>query len=38
MLTEITPTWSDTWAPWMMRASVSRPSSSVPIGWAQVGG
>ncbi len=38
MLTEITPTCSDTWAPWMMRASVSRPSSSVPIGWAQLGG
>ena len=32
-----TPTWSETWAPWMMRASVSRPSSSVPIGCAQLG-
>ena len=31
------PTWSETWAPWMMRASVSRPSSSVPIGCAQLG-
>ena len=31
------PTWSETCAPWMMRASVSRPISSVPIGCAQVG-
>ena len=31
------PTWSDTCAPWMIRASVSRPRSSVPNGCAQLG-
>ena len=35
--TAMIPTCSDTCAPWMIRASSSRPSSSVPIGWAQVG-
>ena len=37
MPTEIAPTCSETWAPWMIRAIVSRPSSSVPIGCAQLG-
>ena len=37
MPTEMAPTCSETWAPWMIRASVSRPSSSVPIGCAQLG-
>ena len=37
MPTEMIPTCSETWAPWMMRASVSRPSSSVPSGCAQLG-
>ena len=31
------PTCNDTWAPWMIRANTSRPSSSVPIGCAQLG-
>jgi hypothetical protein len=37
MPTDISPTCSETWEPCRIRASVSRPSSSVPIGCAQLG-
>ena len=37
-ITEKRPAESEARAPQIIRARMSRPSSSVPIGWAQVGG
>src|ERR671932_281833 len=38
MLAAVAPACSDAWAPQITRLSTSRPNSSVPIGWARLGG